>query len=61
MTKKDYELIAKVLSDLYADFDCSPSEDTVSLTVVADNLADALQGDNARFNRETFLKACGVN
>ena len=60
MTRKDYEMIAGVISSLYQDFDCSPSEDTVSLSVVAEELADKLQTTNTRFNRELFLTACGV-
>lgn len=60
MTRKDYELIARVISSIYKDFDCSPSEDTVSLSVIAEELADSLQGENPRFNRELFLTACGV-
>jgi len=60
MTRKDYELIAGVISSMYKDFDCSPAEDTVSLSAIADGLADALKNTNPRFDRDIFLTACGV-
>lgn len=60
MTRKDYELIARVMADLNADFN-NGGEDTVSLSIVAGQLADALEDTNPRFNRELFLTACGVN
>jgi len=62
MTKKDYELIAGVISELVeykrekGAFAHNPE-----LSTVADYLADALAGTNPRFNREMFLKTCGVN
>ena len=55
MTKKDYELIAQVI------------ENSQGLTrggimdTLAERMADALSTTNPRFNREMFLKACGVN
>jgi hypothetical protein len=60
MTRKDFQLIADVISSIYKDFDCSPSEDTVSLSVIAEELATKLQDTNPRFNRDLFLTACGV-
>ena len=59
MTKKDYELIAGVMARLSADF-TNGGEDTVSLSLVARELADSLADTNPRFNREMFIKACGV-
>ena len=59
MTRKDFQLIADVMARLSADF-TNGGEDTVSLSLVAEELADALAGTNDRFNREMFLKACGV-
>lgn len=55
MTRKDYELIAKVLknSDEVAD--------DMTRNALADMFADALEDENPRFNRETFLRACGIN
>ena len=60
MTRKDYVLIAETLANLMNDFN-NGGEDSVSLSLVAQELADALQGDNPRFDRARFLDACGVN
>jgi hypothetical protein len=60
MTKKDYELIAGVMANLSADFN-NDGEDTVSLSLVAQELADVLSTTNPRFDRARFLSACGVN
>ena len=60
MTKKDYELIAGTLADLMADFNNSGS-DEVSLSLVCEELSETLAKENPRFNRSTFLKACGVS
>ena len=59
MTRKDFQLIADVMARLSADF-TNGGEDTVSLSLVAEELADALAGTNDRFDRAKFLKACGV-
>lgn len=55
MTKKDYELIASVLRAAITDYD--------HLVVIdlARDFANALQADNPRFERDTFLRACGVS
>lgn len=54
MTKKDYELIAEVLTNAWWG-----SNDQKRHIVY--DLTDALETTNPRFNRELFLKACGVN
>lgn len=59
MTKKDFELIAETINRLRVDFD-NGEDDTISLSLVAEELADALAGTNERFNRELFLNACGL-
>ena len=51
MTKKDYELLARVLLGF---------EDTVKVSDLVSDLSDALAKDNARFNREIFRKECGI-
>lgn len=57
MTKKDYELLAEVLNNCYeAKQECN----TATVTLVAEVLADHLQLDNPRFDRNRFLTACGV-
>lgn len=56
MTKKDYELIAGALRKLAAvgPVNAAASE---SASIA---LAVAFSADNPRFNRDTFLAACGV-
>lgn len=54
MTKKDYELIAEVIATSWH----GNGELKFHL---ADNMANALETTNPRFNREMFLTACGVN
>jgi hypothetical protein len=51
MTKKDFELIAKV----FAEFHCSVSKDTLVKA-----LSEALSRENPRFDSGRFLVACGV-
>ena len=60
MTRKDYQMIAesiltarKVQSEL--------GEMYVSVAHLANTLATDLEIDNPRFDRDRFLKACGVN
>ena len=56
MTRKDYQLIA----DVFANFGkMIELEETIGADL-ARNLADALQADNPRFDRDRFLTACGV-
>lgn len=74
MTRKDYELLAAVLKQ-YTDADNAnwahlesagfepPEKDRAMLQrtrLIVRDIADALANDNARFNRETFYKACGL-
>lgn len=55
MTKKDYELIAKLLKNANEDnYDGA-------LDALIKWFADDLGAQNPRFNRVTFLTACGVN
>jgi hypothetical protein len=55
MTRKDFELIAGVISQFTGE-----GKSMVSPDLIAGELASALAGTNERFNRETFLTACGV-
>lgn len=60
MTRKDFQLIADAIAgmqDKYAGDDWTING---AMYPFASQLADALAGTNPRFNRETFLKACGV-
>lgn len=54
MTRKDYVVIAEVIKNL------DEVIDSYALEVLADNMAEALESDNPRFDRARFLVACGV-
>jgi hypothetical protein len=58
MTRKDYILIAEAIATARK----VEQGDTVLVSVahLANTLATELEIDNPRFNREIFLKACGV-
>lgn len=56
MTRKDYQLIAEVFANFGKMVEL---EETIGADI-ARVLADALQGDNPRFDRERFLIACGL-
>jgi hypothetical protein len=56
MTRKDYELITDVLEELFMghpDWQRSGSQ-------VAHKFADRLAQTNPKFDKQRFLKACGV-
>lgn len=55
MTKKDYELIAKAIRDVYL---YGIDVDKGTLDDVARSLAAHLATTNPRFDRERFIKAC---
>lgn len=55
MTKKDYELIAREIKDGEMLGNAFETKNTIAL-----KLAKALQAENPRFDKEKFLKACGI-
>jgi hypothetical protein len=68
MTRKDYELLALHLnkarqsaraSTLTSDHDTAAIK-TRGVVEAISAVANALASDNPRFNRDKFLKACGV-
>jgi len=74
MTRKDYELIARILKEqvirdreALTFFDSERTEAPAVNVAVANRtrltiyqLAEGLRFDNPRFDQETFLKACGL-
>ena len=58
MTRKDFELIAKVLRAA-RNGDIDRRAEWVT-DAIAEDMADGLATTNPRFNREKFLRACGV-
>lgn len=63
MTRKDYQLIAGAFRRArdYNDSAAKSAGHQVGTADAAIMLASALQEDNPRFDRERFLKACGVH
>ena len=66
MTKKDYELIARVLKDqLESCFTHVNKQigtiEAYSVECVVKQLTKELEQDNPRFNRQKFMKACGLD
>jgi len=67
MTRKDYLLIAEALRRTHNLIDVTATgneqveaERHIAVEVASRYLADALASDNAAFDRERFLTACGV-
>jgi hypothetical protein len=74
MTRKDYELLAAVLKrytdtdnahiEHMKETDFEPSDTDRARSsrtrLIIKSIADALENDNPRFNRETFYKAAGL-
>lgn len=52
MTKKDYELISQAIADVHCDSEAQ--------LMIAESISNALEGENPRFNRDLFLRSCGV-
>ena len=66
MTKKDYELIASVIATNYLHSHLWSNEDKregaeTAVECIAEDMADMLAADNLRFDRNRFLRACGLD
>lgn len=55
MTKKDFELIARVLK---AGRNADRPDSSITVDAIAEDFAGALAKENPRFDRRRFLKAC---
>jgi hypothetical protein len=62
MTRKDYELIAKVLKGArdYEEQNPINKPNFFIVEAVAKTLSEVLATENPRFDRARFLSACGV-
>ena len=73
MTRKDYVLIAETLRQLLVDIEYESASEYLTDNAravlsgeragvhhAALRLSDRLEQDNPRFDREMFLKACGI-
>lgn len=56
MTRKDYELLAKALANAIDTMKEIPSLDP--RVIFIENIGYALEGDNPRFDRLRFTRAC---
>lgn len=65
MTKKDYIILARVISECTEKARAMSGkrfcESTATLAVFAECLSDELIKDNQAFDRSRFLKACGLD
>jgi len=59
MTRKDYVKIAAAIRQ-HVEANSAESYQT-AFSMIAKSVADVLADDNARFDRQRFLTACGVN
>lgn len=57
MTKKDYQMIADVI---HTETDESERRERGVISEITEKLADTFEADNDRFDRDSFLIACGV-
>lgn len=55
MTKKHFEAIAAILSEVHDDYRHDGAVDAM-----ASRMADYFKSQNPRFDRDQFLAACGV-
>ncbi len=60
MTRKDYILIAAAIKAAATEYPDERPDAKQQQEDVAFSIAEALASDNPRFDRERFLKACGV-
>ena len=58
MTKKDYELIAKAIRRTKLDVWTAQPDFLTTLSVLVDELSEALAFDNDRFDVDRFKSAC---
>lgn len=59
MTKKHYELIAKVIRQETESYP-KHSPEYLAIGFLVSNLAEKLKGDNINFNSDRFFRACGL-
>ncbi len=59
MTRKDYEIIARAFRIANGSITIAPYDAKTALELASTILADDLEKDNSRFDREKFLTACG--
>lgn len=59
MTKKDFEAIARAVSDTWDDpIVCETPGASIGVNVLANRIADVCVESNERFDKDRFLRAC---
>lgn len=58
MTRKDYQAIAVIISSLADKYQFDEGRNIVA--EIVEDLSDIFTDDNPRFDREKFVKACGL-
>lgn len=62
-TRQHYKAIAEIIRFEYTAFDGTGEDDyegKLTIRNITNNLADYFADDNPLFNRQKFLKACGL-
>ena len=59
MSRRNYVAVAAIIADEVAAYPTDPIAQTV-IRNFAERMADTFEEDNARFDRERFLTACGL-
>ena len=60
VTKKDYELIARVLNEMHDNYVGDDWTINGTIYLYANNLAIAMSKENPNFDMAKFMKACGA-
>ena len=62
LTKKDFEAVAEIIAEDYACYNGPGGAGICGdvLADISDKLADYFATQNPRFDRERFMKACGL-
>lgn len=57
MTKKHFEMVARILSETYRKPNLSKVSPEAAIMEIAEEFADAFIAENPRFDRERFMRA----
>lgn len=56
-TQRDFEAVARIID---GSWEKAPLESEDLLVEISEKLADYFESQNERFDRERFMKACGI-
>ena len=62
MTRKQFEAIAQAFREIEGDYDIQACNDVSAgiIKYLAESIADVCADNNPNFDRERFIKACGL-